>query len=97
MPTVGKTNQIAPGQLLRVDLFGVAVAIANVDGNFYAISDTCSHGSCSLSQGELNGKVLICKVDGSQFDLISGNVLAGPATKRLRTYRIQAKGDELSI
>ena len=97
MPNVLKSSQIAPGQMTAIDLYGVPVAIANVDGVFYAISDACTHGACSLSRGRLEGKVVICSTDGSQFDLVSGHVLGGPATARVRTYRIQVHGDDLSI
>ncbi len=97
MPNVCKSSDIAPGHLVTVDLYGTAVAIANVGSEFYAIGDACPHASCSLSQGLLEGKILTCQTDGSQFDLTSGNVLSGPATERVRTYRVQVRGDDLSI
>ena len=97
MPSVIKSIEIGPGQMTAVDLYGVAVAIANVGGTFYAISDACPHGACSLSLGMLDGKVVTCRIDGSQFDLPSGSVLSGPAKTRVRTYRVQIDGDELNI
>ena len=97
MPSVIRSSEIAPGQMTAVDLYGVPVAIANVGGAFYAISDACPHAACSLSHGLLEGKVVTCRTDGSQFDLVSGHVLTGPAKVRFRTYRIQIHGDELSI
>jgi 3-phenylpropionate/trans-cinnamate dioxygenase ferredoxin subunit len=92
-----KSNQIGPGQMTAVDLQGTRVAIANVDGAFYAFSDACPHDAASLSQGKLSGLIVACREDGSQFDLPSGRVLAGPSLKRVRTYRIQIAGDELLI
>jgi 3-phenylpropionate/trans-cinnamate dioxygenase ferredoxin component len=97
MPPVLKSSDIAPGHMTAIELYGVPVAIANVGGVFYAISDACPHAACSLSLGLLNGKVVTCRNDGSQFDLVSGHVLTGPAKVRVRTYRIQIHGDELSI
>ena len=97
MPPVLKSSDIAPGHMKAIELYGVPVAIANVDGAFYAISDACPHAACSLSRGMLKGKVVTCRDDGSQFDLVSGHVLTGPAKVRVRTYRIQIHGDELSI
>ena len=91
------SNEIAPGRMRSVDLHGVAVAIANVDGAFYGIGDACSHAGCSLSDGSLEGSVVTCLNDGSQFDLASGHVLTGPATLRVRTYRVQVHGTELRI
>jgi 3-phenylpropionate/trans-cinnamate dioxygenase ferredoxin component len=97
MPGVIKSNEIKPGHMTAVDLHGTAIAIANVGGSFYAFSDACPHDAGSLSKGLLNDKVVTCRNDGSQFDLASGHVLTGPATARVRTYRIQIHGDELSI
>ena len=97
MPTVLNSRDIAPGRMTAVDLYGVPVAIANVGGVFYAISDCCPHAACSLSRGALDGKVVTRRRDGSQFDLVSGHVLTGPATVRVRTYRIQIHGNELNI
>jgi nitrite reductase/ring-hydroxylating ferredoxin subunit len=97
MPSVLKSDDLAPGCMTAVDLQGVPVAVANVGGAFYAISDACPHAACSLSGGRLDGKVVTCGNDGSQFDVVSGHVLTGPAKVRVRTYRIQIHGGELSI
>lgn len=97
MPTIMKSRQIESGQMTSVDLYGTVLAVANLDGKFYAVSDSCPHAGCSLSKGVLAGTVVTCASDGSQFDMISGHVLAGPAAARVRTYRIQVHGDELSI
>jgi nitrite reductase/ring-hydroxylating ferredoxin subunit len=92
-----RTAQLGPGEMKALDLQGVRVAIANVDGAFYGFSDVCSHGDHALSDGRLEGMALICSSDGSKFDLASGRVLNGPALKRVRTYRIQVQGDDLVI
>src|SRR5688572_15675730 len=60
MPFVGKASDIKPGQLKAVEVDGTIVAIANVDGTYYAFSDDCTHGGCSLSQGDLWGTVINC-------------------------------------
>jgi len=97
MPNVIKACEVQSGQMKAVDLYGVAVAIAHVDGAFYAFSDTCPHAACSLSKGVVAGKVVTCSSDGSQFDLTNGQVLTGPAATRVRTYRVQLEGEELRI
>lgn len=80
-----------------IDLQGDRVVVANAGGLFYAFSDVCTHLGCSLSEGRLEGTVVTCARDGSQFDIRSGNVLTGPAANRIRTYRVQAYGDEIRI
>ena len=97
MPVVATRNDLSTGEMKRVDLQGSYVGVVNVGGAFFAFTDTCPHDGASLSLGTIEGTVLICPKDGSRFDLSSGNVLKGPAFKRIRTYRIQIKGDELHI
>ena len=97
MPSVAKSQAITAGQMTSIDLQGTRVAIAHLDGGFYAFNDSCPHDAGSLSQGRLEGMVVICQSDGSRFDVASGRVLGGPAQKRVRTYRIQVQGDDLVI
>lgn len=96
MPTVATSTEIRSGTMRHIDLQGTPVGVANVDGKFYAFSDVCPHLGCSPSAGKLDGMTITCTC-GSQFDLASGRVLAGPAVKRIRTFRVQVEGDELKI
>jgi len=41
--TAGKTSDIAPGTVRVFNVGGQAVAVANVDGQFYAFADVCTH------------------------------------------------------
>jgi nitrite reductase/ring-hydroxylating ferredoxin subunit len=91
------SRSIVPGQMTSIDVNGTTVAIANVNGKFFAISDVCPNAGCSLSHGSLEGMVVTCSKDGSQFDLASGHVVSGPAAVRVRTYHVQVYGDELRI
>ncbi len=97
MPVVAALSGIAPGTMTSIDLQGSPVGVANVEGRFYAFTDACPYLPCTLSSGTLEGTVLICPCHGCRFDLASGGVLGGPATRRIRTYRVQVEGDELHI
>ena len=50
---VATTGEIAPGTALRVEVGDEPVAIFNLDGEFYAIGDICSHAEASLSEGDI--------------------------------------------
>jgi 3-phenylpropionate/trans-cinnamate dioxygenase ferredoxin subunit len=52
---VADVQDVAPGNLKRVELDGHGYLIANVDGNFYAVDDLCSHEDFPLSYGCLEG------------------------------------------
>lgn len=79
-----------PGYMKRVEAFGERVMIANVDGVYYAASDTCTHEDASLSNGALKSDCTVaCPLHGSRFDLKTGEALDEPAEVPLRTYRAE--------
>jgi nitrite reductase/ring-hydroxylating ferredoxin subunit len=52
------TDEIAPGQTLKVETGDLSLAVYNVDGAFYVTDDHCTHGPGSLSEGFLEGDVI---------------------------------------
>jgi nitrite reductase/ring-hydroxylating ferredoxin subunit len=54
------------------------IAIANVNGKFYAIDDRCGHTSARLSRGGLRGNIVTCPLHGAQFDVTTGKKQSEP-------------------
>jgi 3-phenylpropionate/trans-cinnamate dioxygenase ferredoxin component len=94
---VARLEDIAPGELLRVEVAGRLVCLANVDGAIYAVDDDCTHISGPLDQGELEGCVLTCPLHLARFDVRTGQVLRGPARDDLPTYRVRVEGDAIYV
>lgn len=92
-----KKEEVPNGKLSAFDVDGERVAVANVDGKFYAFGDTCTHAQCSLAEGELEGTKVTCPCHGSQFDVTSGEVLNPPARQPVGSYRVEEEGDSLRI
>jgi nitrite reductase/ring-hydroxylating ferredoxin subunit len=67
------------------------VAIARVGDRLYAFEDlcTCAGQACPLSGGLLTETSIMCQCHGSQFDVTSGAVIEGPATKALAVYDVR--------
>lgn len=92
-----KVGDIEPGgEGFKLDV-DPPIAVFNVDGEFYAIDDTCSHGQSSLSEGYVEDCAVECNWHFAKFDLRTGRALCLPATVDLRTYPVRVEGDEILI
>ena len=83
--------------MTKFDAGGYEIAVANVEGTFYAFSDICTHRRCSLSEGQLDGTTLECICHGSRFDVATGDVLRGPANRSVQVYAVRVQGDALVV
>ena len=94
---VTNAASIGSGEVLRVEIGGIPVAIWNVDGELYATDDTCTHEEASLSEGDLWGEVIECPLHGAQFDVRTGKVLCLPAIFPIATYPVKIEGDAVYV
>ncbi len=75
---------LEPGELRGVQFAnGTKVCIGNADGTLFAVRDKCPHAEFPLSDGELDGRTLVCAWHGARFDCASGDVISGPADEPL--------------
>ncbi|MGO9949796.1 MAG: Rieske (2Fe-2S) protein [Steroidobacteraceae bacterium] len=71
-------EQIAPGGSLVVNVAGKSVALFNVEGQIYAIDDSCMHQGASLGAGKIDGKIVTCRAHGLKYDVTTGFVGGSP-------------------
>jgi nitrite reductase/ring-hydroxylating ferredoxin subunit len=67
------------------------IAVFNVDGDFYAIDDTCTHEEYSLAEGYIDGDVVECALHMAKFSIRTGKVLSLPATRGVATYDVKVE------
>lgn len=91
-----KTNEITPGTIREFHVEGKAIAVANVDGKFYAINNTCLHRGGPLGQGSMNGKVVTCPWHGWQYDVTNGKVTQNPAVG-VDCYPLEVRGEDIYV
>jgi nitrite reductase/ring-hydroxylating ferredoxin subunit len=93
---VAKTTDLAPGQIREIPLEGTTIAIANVAGQFHAISNTCLHRGGPLGQGLLQGNTVTCPWHGWTFDVTSGKV-TGNLAAGVASYPVEVRGDDIYV
>ena len=94
---VALVADITPGSLKQVDVAGRELAIANVEGRFFAMDNECTHSGCALADGELDGYDVTCGCHGSRFDVRTGGVLSGPALDPVATFPLRLEGDRILV
>jgi 3-phenylpropionate/trans-cinnamate dioxygenase ferredoxin subunit len=94
---VAKAGELAPGRMKRLDIGGRRILLANVEGRYYAVDDTCTHEDASLSQGFLKGELVKCPLHGSRFNVRTGEALEEPAQAALGTYPVRLENELILV
>lgn len=94
---VARTDEIAPGEKKTVEVDGIEVVIVNLDGDFYAIEDVCTHDGGPLGEGELEGCQIICPRHGARFDVRTGQALTLPAFEPAPTYEVKIEDGDVLV
>jgi 3-phenylpropionate/trans-cinnamate dioxygenase ferredoxin subunit len=95
--SVGSVADIPPE---RVSVFHIGdhdVAVCNLDGQFYAIDDLCTHDGGSLDQGELDGAEIECPRHGARFNVTTGSATQLPAFEPVETHDVRVEGETLQV
>lgn len=85
--------ELEDGQMRQAQLpDGSVVAVYNVAGRFYATADKCTHGEVSLTEeGTLDGCIIECSFHFGSFDVRTGEPVAMPCEKALKTYAVRVE------
>lgn len=95
---VGKKSDMPPGAMQKVALDGRDILVANINGNYYACDDTCTHAGASLAEGTLEGSTITCGWHGAKFNCMSGKLEKFPAKIRdLKSYQVVIESDSVFV
>ena len=94
---VARTSEIDPGSTKCVEVEGMKIALFNLEGQFYAIEDTCTHAAGPLSEGEISGEEVTCPWHGACFNIKTGEATTPPAVVAVKSYNTRVSGDEIEI
>jgi len=94
---VAKVGDLAPGEMTYVEVGDDPVVLINLNGDFYALSDICTHQDASLSDGEIVGDEIECPLHGGAFDIRTGQPAAFPVVVPVETYQVRVVGDTVEV
>jgi 3-phenylpropionate/trans-cinnamate dioxygenase ferredoxin component len=87
---VAPVDELPPGSVKIVRAGSIVVGVFNLNGEYCAIEDRCSHDDGPLAEGEFDPeeRVVICPRHGSKFDICSGRPLSLPAYEPVDTFPV---------
>ncbi len=94
---VAKASEVPSGETKCVEIEGCEIALFNLDGEFYAIGNTCTHEGGPLCDGELEGDEVECPWHGARFEVKTGRVTLDPAEDDVPTYNVRRDGDSVLV
>ena len=84
------------GDVTEFETAGVAVCLASVDGEFFAVDNWCPHRRGPLGQGWLEGKAGVCPVRSWTFDLSTGDA-EPPERAKVAVLPGRTQGEEILV
>ncbi len=91
--------ELPPGQVKIVYAGALAVGVYNLDGDYFAIEDRCSHDDGPLCEGDFDPEegVAICPRHGANIDICSGRALTLPAVEPVETYPVRVANGMVKV
>lgn len=93
---VASASDLKPGENKVVNVNGTEVGLFNVDGEFFAISNTCPHRGGPLGEGLTEGDVVSCPWHGWRFNVKTGISPVMPAAK-VQTYQVKVENNDVLV
>lgn len=82
---------------LKVERDGLELAVYNLNGDIFVTDDACTHGPGLLSEGFIEGEVILCPFHGGGFNIRTGAAAIPPCSEPVRTYAVQVVDGKVLI
>lgn len=94
---VANKSDIPAGEMRSFIVDHAPVVICNVNNEYFALADECSHDSAPISDGTLEGGSIVCPRHGATFDSHTGNVTGPPAVVGIDKYELKIEGEDILV
>ncbi len=93
---VAEVSDLAPGEKMLVEYEDEDIGLFNLDNEFYAISDICTHDDGPLVEGDLEGDWIVCPRHGARFNIKTGEYTL-PAFAPVPRYQVKVQGNDILV
>ncbi len=94
---VASADELKVDQMKLLRVGDRRIVLARTEGGYVAFDDHCPHRGGSLAGGTMICGTVQCPWHGSQFDVETGAVKAGPANRAIASYRVVQHGETIQL
>ena len=94
---VAEKDELLHGSSKVVVVDGARVAVFNLNGEYYAIEDACTHDEGELASGTVEGEEIVCPRHGARFNIKTGKVTAPPAYEDIETFPVHVSEGKIQV
>lgn len=94
---VARRDELQIDQMKLLRIGDKRIALARTEQGYVAFDDRCTHRGGSLAAGVMICGTVQCLWHGSQFDVATGKVKAGPAADNIHVYRVTEEHDDIRL
>ncbi len=95
--TVASRDELKVDQMKLLRVGDKRIVVARTEDGYVAFDDRCTHKGGSLAGGVMMCGTVQCLWHGSQFDVSTGKVKAGPAKKQIHLYQVKEEQGEVKL
>jgi 3-phenylpropionate/trans-cinnamate dioxygenase ferredoxin subunit len=86
-------DELPPGHVKIVFAGSLAIGVYNLNGEYFALEDRCSHDDGPLCEGDFDAEegIAICPRHGANIDIRTGRALTLPAVEAVDTFGVRVE------
>ncbi len=93
----GRVGEIAEREWTVLVINDTDVAVFNLEGEYYAIEDVCTHDGGQLTGGTVEGDEIVCPRHGARFCIRTGEALTPPAYEPTAKFPVRVHQGEVQV
>jgi nitrite reductase/ring-hydroxylating ferredoxin subunit len=94
---VGPSGDLSEGAMVGIEHGDLQIAVYNVEGEFYATDNICTHAFALLTDGFLDGDIIECPLHGGCFKVKTGEGQGAPISENIKTYPVRVTDGTIEV